>query len=157
MPTKAMLQKYRDQIGEEIHVGPWEDICQDRIDAFAEVTGDRQWIHIDPRRAKKESPFGTTVAHGFLVLSLLPLLTGGNRPEDFARKYPGMKTRVNYGLNKVRFPAPVKVGSRIRARTRLNDVSRVENGVQIIFTFTVEIDGENKPACVAEQIFRLYP
>jgi acyl dehydratase len=157
MPTEAMLEKYRSRIGEEIHVGPWEEISQNRIDAFADVTGDRQWIHIDPRKAEKESPFGTTVAHGFLVLSLLPHLTGGNRPEDFGRNYPGMKTRVNYGLNKVRFPSPVKAGSRIRARTRVNDVSKVEKGVQIIFTFTVEVEGEDKPACVAEQVFRLYP
>jgi acyl dehydratase len=150
----AMLQT---QLGAEIHVGPWLTIDQERINAFAQATGDHQWIHTDPPRAKAESPYGTTIAHGFLTLSLLPLLTESNAPGHFERNYPGMRLRVNYGLNKVRFPAPVPCGSRLRARTVLLAAEPVENGVQITYRITVEIDGSSKPACVAEQLFRLYP
>ncbi|RLB72511.1 MAG: MaoC family dehydratase, partial [Deltaproteobacteria bacterium] len=113
------LEFLKPQIGQEIHVGPWLQIDQQRIDQFAAVTGDQQWIHIDPERAKRESPYGTTVAHGYLTLSLLPYLTESNHPDFFQKNYPGMKYRVNYGLNRVRFPAPVKVGAKIRARTTI--------------------------------------
>jgi len=104
-----------------------------------------------------ESPYGATVAHGFLTLSLLPLLTESNAPGKFERNYPGMRLRVNYGLEKVRFPAPVVTGSRVRARTVVTGVEAVAGGVQIAYRITVEIEGGDKPACVAEQLFRLYP
>lgn len=144
------------RIGAETHVGPWLVMDQERIDGFARVTGDEQWIHIDPERARRESPYGATVAHGFLTLSLLPFLTESNHPDFFQRNYPGMRLRVNYGLNRVRFPAPVRVGARIRARTLLQEVSRAGAAVEIVCLLTVEIEGEAKPACVAEQVFRLY-
>ncbi len=144
------------KIGQEIHVGPWLEIDQERINAFAEVTGDLQWIHIDPDRAAKESPYGGTIAHGYLTLSLLPYLTESNHPDFFQKNYPGMKYRVNYGLNKVRFPSPVKVGAKIRARTTIQEVEQVKNSVQIIYLITVELDGSDKPACIAEFVARLY-
>ncbi len=145
------------QIGQEIHVGPWLQIDQERIDKFAEVTGDLQWIHIDPERAAKESPYGATIAHGYLTLSLLPYLTESNHPDFFQKNYPGMKYRVNYGLNKLRFPAPVKVGANIRARTTIQEVEQIKNSVQIIYLITVELEGSAKPACIAEFVARLYP
>lgn len=140
----------------EIHVGPWLTIDQERINRFAEVTGDIQWIHTDPERASRESPYGATVAHGLLTLSLLPLLTESNHPDFFQKNYPGMKMRVNYGFNRVRFPAPVLVGSRIRARTVLHGIEKMGEAVQVVYLITVEIDGGAKPACVAEFIARVY-
>ncbi len=154
---RELLEFMRPRLGREIHVGEWLQIDQDRIDSFAKITGDEQWIHIDPERAAEESPYGATVAHGFLTLSLLPYLTRSNHPDYFRRNYPGMKYRVNMGVNKVRFPAPVVVGSRIRARTVLQSAEPVGGGVQVIYTFTVEIDGREKPACVAESVIRVFP
>ncbi len=152
-----LLNVLKPQLGQEIHVGPWQEIDQQRIDKFAEVTGDRQWIHIDPARAANESPYGSTIAHGYLTLSMLPYLTESNHPDFFQKNYPGMKYRVNYGLNKVRFPAPVKVGSKVRARTELQSAEEVKNGVQICYLITVERAGSSKPACVAEFLARVYP
>ena len=145
------------QLNQEVHIGPWLRIDQQRIDDFARVTGDQQWIHIDPQRAAKDSPYGTTIAHGYLTLSLLPLLTESNHPDFFAKNYPGMKYRVNYGLNRVRFPAAVRCGASIRARTRIDAFEEVKNGVQIDYLLTIEIAGEEKPACVAEFLARVYP
>jgi acyl dehydratase len=153
----ALIDRYQALLGQEIHVGPWLEIDQQRIDDFARVTGDEQWIHVDPKRAADESPYGTTIAHGFLTLSLLPFLTQSNHPDFFVENYPGMRLRVNYGLNKLRYPAPVLCGSRIRARTTVQSVEEVRKGVQIVYLLTVEIEGENKPACVAEQVMRVYP
>lgn len=152
-----LLALLTPKIGQEIHVGPWLAIDQRRIDDFAAVSGDRQWIHTDPARAALESPYGTTIAHGFLTLSLLPLLTESNAAGQFERNYPGMRLRVNYGLNKVRFPAPVPCGAKLRARTALLAAEPMESGVQLTYRITVEIEGQDKPACVAEQLFRLYP
>lgn len=158
MPAlENLVALYRAKVGIEVHLGEWLTVDQKRIDAFAHATGDRQWIHTDPERAAAESPYGATVAHGFLTLSLLPLLTGSNAPGMFERNYPGMRLRVNYGLDKVRFPAPVICGARIRARTVVIGVEVVSGGVQIACRITVEIEGGEKPACVAEQLFRLYP
>jgi len=154
---EEFLNFLRPQIGKEIHVGPWLQIDQQRIDQFAAVTGDQQWIHIDPERAKKESPYGSTIAHGYLTLSLLPYLTESNHPDFFQKNYPGMKYRVNYGLNRVRFPAPVKVGAKIRAGTTIQSVEEVKTSVQICYLMTIEIEGEEKPACSAEFLARLYP
>lgn len=144
-------------IGKEVHVGPWLTIDQQRIDQFAAVTGDLQWIHIDPERARKESPYGSTIAHGYLTLSLLPFLTESNHADFFQKNYPGMKYRVNYGLNRVRFPSPVKVGSQLRARTTIKEFEEVKGSVQITYLITVEIEGSDKPACIAEFLARLYP
>jgi acyl dehydratase len=155
--AEELIQRYQDLVGQEIHAGPWLEIDQQRIDDFARVTGDVQWIHLDQQRAATESPYGTTIAHGFLTLSLLPYLTQSNHPDFFAENYPGMRLRVNYGLNKLRYPAPVLCGARIRARTTVQSVEKVSNGVQIIYLLTIDIDGEEKPACVAEQVVRVYP
>ncbi len=154
--TTELIDTLQRQIGQEIHLGPWLQIDQQRIDDFAKVTGDLQWIHIDPDRAASESPYGATIAHGYLTLSLLPYLTESNHPDFFSKNYPGMKYRVNYGLNKVRFPAPVKVGSKLRARTEIQTVVAVKNGAQICYMIRVEIEGNDKPACVAEFLARVY-
>jgi len=152
-----LIEFLRPKMCKEIHVGPWLTVDQNRIDRFADVTGDIQWIHTNPERAKKESPYGNTVAHGLLTLSLLPFLTESNHPDFFQKNYPGMRMRLNYGLNKVRFPAPVIVGSRIRARTMLESAEKVHHAVQIIYLITVEIENSDKPACFAEFIARVYP
>ena len=155
--AEQVLELYQQQQGNEIAIGDWLLIEQSRIDAFARATGDLQWIHIDPERAAQESPYKSTVAHGFLTLSLLPLLTRANAAGQFEKNYPGLRLRVNYGLNKVRFPAPVKPGDRLRARTTVQDASMAGNGVEIVYLLTIEIEGNNKPACVAEQVVRVYP
>jgi acyl dehydratase len=153
----TLVALYRPQVGSEVHCGPWLEITQQRIDAFAAATGDLQWIHTDPERAAAESPYRATIAHGYLTLSLLPYLTESNAPGFFERTYPGMRLRLNYGLNRVRFPAPVPVGSRIRAHTTVSGVEQIGEGVQFTYLITVEIDGNEKPACVAEFLARVYP
>lgn len=157
MAADELLSFLQPQLGQEIHVGPWLTITQERIDRFAELTGDLQWIHTDPERAAKESPYGSTIAHGYLTLSLLPYLTESNHPDFFQKNYPGMRMRVNYGTNKVRFPAPVRVNSRIRARTVLSAAEKIGEAVQIIYRITVEIENGEKPACVTEFLARVYP
>jgi acyl dehydratase len=153
----SLITYYQLKIGKEIHCGPWLEITQGRIDAFAAATGDVQWIHTDPQRAAKESPYGTTIAHGYLTLSLLPLLTESNAPGFFEQTYPGMRLRLNYGLNRVRFPAPVPSGSRVRAHTTLMALEQIGGCVQFTYLITVEIEGNEKPACVAEFLARVYP
>jgi acyl dehydratase len=155
--VESLIQQYRPKIGTEIHCGPWLKIEQERIDAFAAATGDLQWIHTDPERAAKESPYGATIAHGYLTMSLLPLLTESNAPGFFERTYPGMRLRLNYGLNRVRFPAPLPAGSRIRSHTTVTGVEQAGGGVQFTYLITVEIEGNEKPACVAEFLARVYP
>jgi acyl dehydratase len=136
-------------VGTEIAVSEWMTIDQDRIGLFAEATGDHQWIHVDPVRAAG-GPFGSTVAHGFLTLALIPALA------QQAYRIEGVSMGVNYGLNKVRFPSPVGVGSRIRARFAVASTEEVPGGLQVVSTVTVEIDGTDKPGCVAETVARLY-
>jgi acyl dehydratase len=136
--------------GEEVCVTEWTTITQQRIDKFAEATGDFQWIHVDVARASKESPFGAPIAHGFLTLSLLGKFYEDYLPE--ALPFCGMG--LNYGLNKVRFTSPVKVDSRVRGRFLLAKVEDVADGLQFTFTVTVEIEGQQRPAVVAESIVR---
>ena len=155
--AQQLLERLQPQFGTEIAVSDWLLIDQPRIDRFAEVTGDSQWIHVDPQRAAEESPYGATVAHGYLTLSLLPYLTGGNAPDYLQRHFPGMRLRVNYGLNRLRFPAPVVCGARIRAHTTLKEARAVGDGLEVTYLFSVEIEGEEKPALVAEQLVRVYP
>lgn len=155
--TEHLLEELRPNFGTEIAAGDWLTVDQQRIDAFAAATGDTQWIHVDPARARRESPYGTTIAHGFLTLSLLPFLTGGNSPDYLRRHFPGMRLRVNYGLNRLRFPAPVKCDDRIRARTTLKSAELLERGLEVIYLYTVDIEGSDKPALVAEQVLRIYP
>ena len=131
--------------GQELGVSEWVAITQDRIDMFADATGDRQWIHVDPERAA-DGPFGTTVAHGYLTLSMLPFLGA----QVFA--FAGNVARVNYGLNKVRFVAPVKVGAKVRSKVDLVEVADIEKGQRVTLQHTIEIKGSEKPACVAETV-----
>jgi acyl dehydratase len=154
MSKATVLATLATQIGREIQVSDWLSITQSMIDQFAAVTRDQQWIHIDPARAQAESPFGTTVAHGFFTLSLIPYLTGSvNAPVE---RYPGKKLVVNYGLNKVRFPHPVRVDARVRAHTTLLSVEEIQDALQIVHQVIIEIEGQSKPACVAETVSRVY-
>ncbi|WP_327152330.1 MaoC family dehydratase [Nocardia sp. NBC_01329] len=134
--------------GEEVGSSDWLTVTQEQIDRFADATFDHQWIHVDPVRAA-EGPFGTPIAHGYLTLSLLPhLMAQISRIEN-------AEMRINYGLNKVRFPRPVPVGSRVRASSTILDVDVREQHVQVVTQVTVEIEGESKPACVAETVARI--
>ncbi len=138
-----------ETIGEELGVSRWVEIDQTRIDEFADVTMDHQWIHVDVEKAKAESPYGATIAHGFLTISLIPGVSKDNY------RVQNAKMGINYGLNKVRFLSPVKAGSRIRVRSHLADAAPVgEDSVNLTVRHTVEIDGVDKPAAVAELIAR---
>jgi acyl dehydratase len=153
MSLQSVLADLKARAGKEELVGEWFTVDQERINRFADATDDHQWIHVDRERAKKESPYQDTIAHGFLTLSLVPGLTRDVR--GGAAAYPGVKLGVNYGLNKVRFPAPVKVNSRIRSRARLKAVEEVPGGLQVVREITVEVEGQDKPCCVAETLARL--
>lgn len=146
----ASLAELKSLVGQEVAVSDWIGISQERINLFAEATGDRQWIHVDPERSRAQSPFGGTIAHGFLTLSLLPILMDGTIT------IPNVKMGVNYGLNKVRFPAPVPAGSRVRGRIVLLSIEDIDGGTQAIWQVTVEREAGGKPACVAESIVRLF-
>jgi acyl dehydratase len=143
------LDELKAAIGTEVGVSDWCEVSQERINTFADATGDHQWIHIDPERAA-QGPFGTTIAHGYLTLSLLPVLSQGVTTVN------GVRMGVNYGLNKVRFPAPVPAGSRVRARFELLSVEDIEGGAQVVSRVTVEREGGDKPVCVAEAVSRIY-
>ncbi|WP_151083195.1 MaoC family dehydratase [Nocardioides cynanchi] len=136
--------------GEELGLSEWLEIDQERVDQFADATGDHQWIHVDRERAAS-GPFGGTIAHGYLTLSLIPLLGS----QVFALETPGAK--LNYGVNKVRFPHPVRVGSRIRSRVTLGEVTDLPTGKQLTLRQVIEIEGQDKPACVAETVVLLLP
>jgi len=141
---------FRADVGNDEGTGDWFEVTQDQIDQFADVTHDHQFIHVDPEAAKA-TPFGTTIAHGFLTLSMLTKLTAGaSSAEPDPARYDGMLMGINYGFNKVRFVNPVKVGSRIRARAVTANVEQKGNSLDITRNITVEIDGEEKPALVAE-------
>ncbi|MBD3005198.1 MULTISPECIES: MaoC family dehydratase [Streptomyces] len=139
----------RSAVGEELGPSDWLEIDQKRIDLFADATGDHQWIHVDPEKAAA-GPFGTTIAHGYLTLSLLPSFT----PQLL--RVEGVRMGINYGVNKVRFPSPVPVGSRLRATGRIVEAAEVKDGLQMTLTVTVEREGGDKPVCVAESVVRFY-
>jgi acyl dehydratase len=148
------IEELHNVLGQEVAVSDWLVVDQDRIDRFADATGDHQWIHVDPERARA-GPFGTTVAHGFLTLSLLPLFT------QQALAIHNTKLGVNYGLNRVRFPAPVPVDSRLRARFKLTGIEALPPmmgvpGAQVTWEVTIEREGSDKPVCVAESVSRRY-
>ena len=145
------VRSLKHRIGEEIAVSDWIQVAQDRIDQFAAATGDTQWIHVDPARAAAESPFKTTIAHGFLTLSLLSALMRD------AVAFGGLRMAINYGLNRVRFVAPVPSGARVRARIAPAGVSDTGDSVQVTWAVTVEREHGDKPCCVAEWIVRYYP
>lgn len=146
----ASLEELKSLVGQEVAVSDWVEITQERVGMFADATGDHQWIHLDVERSRRESPYGGTIAHGFLTLSLLPMLVQN------AIAMPNVKMSVNYGLNKVRFPAPVPVGSKVRARIVLLSVEDIAGGVQIVWQVTMEREGGDKPVCVAESVTRRY-
>jgi acyl dehydratase len=148
--TLHNLEELKQWVGKEIAASEWLQITQDRIDRFAAATGDHQWIHVDPVRAAAESPFGTTIAHGYLTLSLLPHMMMETLALDAGRM------SLNYGLNRVRFAAPVRCNDRIRSRFTLAALEDIPDGVQLTWHVLVEIEGQHKPACVAEMIARRY-
>jgi len=149
MTTISGLEGIKGLAGQDLGAGDWMEITQDRINAFADATDDHQWIHVDVERAKN-GPYGAPIAHGFLTLSLLPSLSRGTT------RIEGIRMAINYGLNRVRFPAPVRVGARVRAKVKNLSIVDVEDGVHVVNEVTVEIEGEAKPACVAEQVARYY-
>jgi acyl dehydratase len=147
--TNPTIDDLVDKVGEPLGESGWLDITQERINTFADATDDHQWIHVDPERAA-EGPFGGPIAHGYLTLSLIvPLLTDMLQVE-------GVRMALNYGLNKVRFPTPVPVGSKVRLKASLAGVEEVAGGVQVLIDCLVEIDGGTKPACAAQAVYRLY-
>ena len=148
MRTFTSTDQLSDAVGEDLGTTEWLEITQDRVDAFADATGDHQWIHVDVERAA-EGPFGGTIAHGYLTLSLIPQFT----TQLFELETPGAK--LNYGVNKVRFPNPVKVGAKIRATAQIADVSEVPAGKQMVTRYVIEIEDVDKPACVAETVVLL--
>ena len=153
MPTRIItgIEELQSLTGQEVGASGWMTVDQRMIDAFAAVTGDDQWIHRDPARARTESRYGRTVAHGFLTLSLVSRLS--REAVDIRGDF---QMRINYGLNRVRFPAPVVEGSRIRARFALQSVGDIEGGYHIVWQVTVDAEGQEKPALVAEWLVRLY-
>ena len=153
MPIRQFhsIDEARALLGQEISVSDWLEVSQERINQFADATGDHQWIHLDAERAKTESPYGTTIAHGFLTLSLLPCLM----KTAFEFTVPA-KMGINYGLNRVRFVSAVPAGSRVRARVALQNIEDFAGGHQFTWLCTIEVEGAPKPACVAEWLTRMY-
>ena len=145
------IAELKSLVGQQVGISDWFTVTQEQINAFAEVTGDRQWIHVDTERARTESPFGTTIAHGFLTLALLSQLHG-----QAVQVRGDFKMAINYGLNRVRYPAPVPSGSRIRTHSTLQSVEDVPGGIQVVWLVTVEMEGNTKPALVAEWLIRFY-
>ncbi len=154
MSIETALAELSAELGIESHVTDWRPITQDMINQFAEVTGDHQWIHLDVERCKRESPFGTTIAHGMLTSALIPGFF-----EDIAlvARYPDIKMGVNYGSNKIRYPSPVPANSNVRARFTLAKIDQIgDNALQLAHSVVMEIEGGKKPVCVAEVVSRLY-
>ncbi|MFN2463953.1 MAG: MaoC family dehydratase [Candidatus Dormibacteria bacterium] len=147
MLTVPSIEALAGMAGTELPPSEWREVTQTDVDLFADATGDHQWIHVDPDRAQA-GPFGGTIAHGYLTLALVPVLM------STAVKVEGVKMGLNYGLNRVRFPSPVRVGSRVQAKGVLKEVVAVAGGVQAVFEVTVQAEGAEKPACVAETVVR---
>jgi acyl dehydratase len=153
MPTRILdsLEALKGLVGQEIAITDWFNVTQERIQQFADATLDHQWIHVDVERARRESPFKAPIAHGFLTLSLLPHFM-----HQALEIKKGVRLGVNYGLNRVRFVSPVRAGSNIRARIVLQSLKEVPNGMEAVFNATVEVEGGEKPCCVAEWVVRYY-
>lgn len=153
MSTLALksLDSLKELAGREIALTPWLTMTQERIRQFAEATGDLQWIHLDAERARRESPYGATIAHGFLTLSLLTHFLG-----EAIQSPAEVRHVINYGLNRVRFPAPVRSGAKVRARIRAESCRDLQDSVEAIFGVTIETEGSEKPCCVAEWIVRYF-
>jgi acyl dehydratase len=146
----SSLAELRELVGQDVASSDWIEVSQERVQQFADATGDHQWIHLDVERARRESPYGGTIAHGYLTLSLLPMLMAN------AIRMKDVRMAVNYGLNRVRFPSPVPVGSRLRAHLKLQEVEDIPGGAQVTWLVTVEREGGDKPVCVAESVTRRY-
>ena len=143
------VEGLKEKVGEHLGYSEWHEVTQEQVNQFADATGDHQWIHIDPERAKA-GPFGGPIAHGYLTLSLAPMLmTEVVRTE-------GVSMGVNYGLNKLRFPSPVPVGKRLRMGAQLKEVTDIPGGAQSVYELTFQVEGQDKPACVAEAVYRVY-
>jgi acyl dehydratase len=149
MRTINGLEELRKAEGDVLGTSDWHQVTQDEVDTFADVTGDHQWIHVDVERAR-QTPFGGTIAHGYFTLSLAP------RFADQIMRLDGFAFALNYGLNKVRFPAPLPVGQRVRMTSRLSKLDDIPGGAQITFENTFEVEGGEKPVCVAESVARVY-
>ncbi|HYW91686.1 MAG TPA: MaoC family dehydratase [Gammaproteobacteria bacterium] len=144
------LEGLRELVGQDVGTSDWLEITQERVNQFAEATGDHQWIHVDREKAEQYSPYKTTIAHGYLTISLSPMLMSQ------IMQVEGVKMGVNYGLNKLRFPSPVKVGKRVRLHAALKEVNDITGGAQVITSMTFEVEGEEKPCCVAEAVALYY-
>jgi len=149
MLTLTGIDEVKGHVGEELGVSDWHEVTQEKINDFADATGDHQWIHVDVEKAK-ETPFGGTIAHGYYTLSLAPAFSYA------LFTFEGFAFVMNYGLNKVRFPAPLPVGSKVRMRAKLNSVDEVSGGAQLTTELTFEREGEDKPVCVAESLMRVF-
>ncbi len=150
MSTTTTMAELPGLLGKELGTSEWYEVTQEHVNLFADATGDHQWIHVDPERATKESPFGGPIAHGYLTLSLLvPLFGGVLRVTDTVMG-------VNYGLNKVRFPSPVPVGSKVRLTATLTGIDEIAGGKQLTFSCVIEREGGDKPVCIAEPVYRYY-
>ncbi|ADB54258.1 MaoC family dehydratase [Conexibacter woesei] len=149
MITLNGIDDIKARVGQELGVSDWDDVTQEKIDAFADSTGDHQWIHVDPERAA-QTPFGGTIAHGYYTLSLAPKFSYA------LYQVENVAFALNYGLNKVRFPAPLPVGSRVRMRAAIASVDDIPGGIQMATALTFERDGGDKPVCVAETLVRIY-
>jgi acyl dehydratase len=150
MTTTTTMAELPGLVGSELGTSDWHEVAQEHVNQFAEATGDHQWIHVDVERAKAESPFGGPIAHGYLTLSLIiPMYSEVLVVSD-------AKMGVNYGLNKVRFPAPVPVGAKVRLTATLKDVEEVAGGLQVTIAGVIEAEGGSKPVCIAEPVFRIY-
>ena len=148
--TVKGLDGLKEMVGQHLGYSDWMEITQDQVDRFADATGDHQWIHTDPERAAKESPFGGPIAHGYLTLSLAPVLLSS------VMRVEGISMGVNYGLNKLRFPAPVPVGGKLRVGATLAEVDDIPGGAQAAIDIVFEVEGQDKPACVAQAVYRYY-
>ncbi|HEY4278101.1 MAG TPA: MaoC family dehydratase [Conexibacter sp.] len=149
MITLNGIDDIKARVGQDLGVSEWHEVTQEEINAFADVTGDHQWIHVDPERAR-ETPFGGTIAHGFYTVALTPMLM------QQLYTVTNVAFALNYGLDRVRFPAPLPVGSRVRASAQISSVDEIAGGIQMKTTITLERDGGDKPVCVAEQLVRIY-
>jgi acyl dehydratase len=149
-PREVQYSDIKSLVGDEIGVSEWYEVTQEEVNAFAKATHDEQWIHVDVERAKKESPFGGPIAHGYYTLSLVPYLM------DQIWTVNGTSAALNYGLNRLRFPAPVLIGKRIRLRSRLTSADDVPGGVQVVMLLNIELEGGDKPVCVADGVFLYY-
>lgn len=143
------IDELKSKVGEHLGYSEWHEVTQDEIDLFADATGDHQWIHVDPERAKS-GPFGGPIAHGYFTIAMAPVLLGQVLRVD------GISMGVNYGLNKLRFPSPVPVGGKLRVGASIAEVDDIAGGAQVTMDLTFEVDGKDKPACVAQAVYRYY-